>query len=198
MPMRYATEATVLAMLKIASTSTAEIARVVELENGLAAAFDGKLGRSFGGSATATTRTFTAAPSPVLVIGGGARTVTGVETGGTWDGTDWMNATALGADEWRVWSQTPNGVIYAIELLAGDWIGAVRVTGVFADQQDGAVPDDVREALTTLTVKEYRRRTASPSEQVGPDGLIVATPSGWNDPTVQAAIAHHRVVKVVV
>lgn len=197
MPMRYADQDTVLAQLKVPATDTERIAQVVDLENGLADLFDDKVGRSFGGSATPESREVAAMPSPVLVIGNGIRSITSIEEGGTWEGASgWANGDVLTPGDWRVWAQE-NGVIYAIERFVNDWSGVVRITGVWADQTGGSIPYDVREALTTLTVKEYRRRTSSPSDQVGPDGMAVPTPSGWSDPTVNAAIEHHIVARLL-
>lgn len=199
MPMRYAHQDDVLAHLRIEETDTDAIEPLVRLENGLADAFDGKVGRSFGETVEPSTREVRGLSSEVLVIGAGIRSIAGIEVDGTWDGAAWVDGVALGTEAWRPWAVSPDGVIYAIERLGGPyWTRTVRVTGVWADQPDGTVPDDVREALTTLTVKEYRRRTSSPSEQIGPDGLMVPAPSGWNDPTVQAAIERHTVTRLLV
>lgn len=199
MPMRYADEPDVLAHLRIEDSDTDAIEQVVRLENGLAEMFDGKVGRSFGETVPPVTREVRGLSCEVLVIGEGIRSITGIEVDGAWNGTAWTDGVTLGTDAWRVWAHAPDGVIYAIERLGGPyWQHTVRITGVWADQPDGSVPADVREAMTTLTVKEYRRRTSSPSEQIGPDGLMIPAPSGWNDPTVQATIEHHIVTRLLV
>jgi hypothetical protein len=198
MPMRYASQPDVLAHLKISATSTDAITRVTSLENGLADAFDAKVGRSFGVAPVAEARTL-AAPgvSPVLVIPGGIRSITGITTGGTWDGAVWLNPEILDADDYALWATDRDGISYGIESFIGAWVGPVHVTGIWADQSTNGVPADIREAMTFLTVRQYRRLTASPTDLVGPDGLTVPTPHAWDDPLVKAAIERHRLVEVV-
>lgn len=205
MPMRYATEATVLAALKIdalklkdEAAALAATERVTSLENGLAEALDGMIGRSFGEAPVAVTRTIAGGNSPILVIHDGIRSVVQIETGGTWDGATWTDADTVDAKDYALWSMDPDGVAYSIRSYGADWEGSVRVTGIFGDQPVEAVPADIREAMTTLTVKEYRRVTSSPMDAVGPDGQVISTPSGWNDPTVKAAIDRYRLIRLVV
>lgn len=199
MPMRYADESDVLAHLKIAGTNTDAIARVTGLENGLADAFDAKIGRTFGTAPVAETRTVQApGVSSVLVVPSGIRSITGIVTGGTWNGTAWINGTTLTTDQYGLWLTGTDGVAYGVVSYIGDWYGAVRITGIWADQVTAGVPNDIREAVTFLTVRQYRRLTASPSDMVGPEGMTVPTPHAWDDPMVQAAIERHRLVQVVV
>lgn len=192
MPMRYADEAAVIAQLKTVSSE-----RVVKVENGLADAFDGMTGRSFGEAPVAETRTVEGGRNSVLVIPSGIRSVTRIEIAGTWDGTAWVDGDEVPSNQYRLLMQSRDGVAYGIAGVDRYWDGAVRITGIFGDQVVEAVPADVREALTMATVKEYRRLTSSPQEMVGPDGLTVPTPSGLTDPQFKAAVEKYRIVEVI-
>jgi hypothetical protein len=199
MPMRYAPQPDVLAHLNINTSSSEAIARVTALENGLADAFDAKVGRSFGVAPVAAERTITApGVSTLLVVLGGIRSVTGITTGGTWDGAMWLTPEILDADDYALWATDRDGISYGIESFIGAWVGPVHVTGIWADQSTESVPADIREAMTFLTVRQYRRLTASPTDLVGPDGMTVPTPHAWDDPLVKTAIERHRLVEVVI
>lgn len=200
MPMRYATPDDVLAHLKIPASDTAKVDRVTRLENALAEAFDAKTGRSFGVAPDPQARMVDGRDSSVLVIQTGIVSVTGVRAdNGTWDGAAFVGLTDLVSDEYRLVYTDTDGISYGIERTTGvAWIGPVEVTGVWPDQGTDDVPADVAEAVTYLTVKQYRRLTASPSDQVGPDGMAVPTPHGWDDPLVVMALAAHTVTQVIV
>lgn len=216
MPMRYANEADVLAQLRLTPASD-EYERLVRLENGLCDVFDHKTGTSFGTAPVAETRTvldrstgpwhwFGIPPRYMLgtvdthnrlILSTPLRSLTGIETGGTWDGAAWVDGTALTADEYRLTNATEQGS-YAIDLMAGVWGGVVRITGIWGDQVTASVPDDVREAVNILLVKQARRANSSESDVMGPDGMPVPTPHGWSDPLVKSAIDRHTVVQVLV
>jgi hypothetical protein len=198
--MRYATTDDVLSHLKINASNTAVVDRVTRLENALADAFDAKTGRSFGVAPTPEARMVDGRQSSVLVIQSGIVSVAGVKAdNGVWDGAAWTGLTDLAADEYRLTFTDVDGTSYGIERTTGvAWIGPVEVTGVWPDQGTDDVPADVAEAVTYLTVKQYRRLTASPSDQVGPDGMAVPTPHGWDDPLVVMALAAHTVTQVIV
>lgn len=198
MPMRYADLTTVTRHLAIRVTDTDAIARVEALENGLAAALDGKMGRSFGTAPTPETRTVTALGGDVLVLPVGVTGVSAVAYGGTWDGAAWTDEDTLTTADYRLVYVDHDGFAHGIAGLTYLWDGAVRITGTWADQPQAAVPDDLREAMNVLTVREYRRLHMSPSEQIGPDGQVVPAPGGWSDPLVKAAIDRYSVVRVIV
>jgi hypothetical protein len=200
MPMIYAHQPDVLAHLKIAGADVAAIDRVTRLENALVIAFDHLTGTSYGTAPLAETRIVDGRTSSVLVLSPGVVSVSGVRAdNGIWDGTTWTGLTALDPDEYFLTFTDADGVSYGLERVGGSvWVGPVAVTAVWSDQGAGGVPPDVREALTLLTVKEYRRLHTSPSEQIGPEGQVVPAPSGWNDPSVQRAIDAHRIVRVIV
>lgn len=210
MPMRYANEDDVLAQLRMTAADP-QYARLVRLENGLCDTFDHKVGTSFGVAPVAETRTiligiYSPAPylfgsdrysSPRLILPTPIRSVTAIETGGDWNGTVWVGGQALTTDAYRLTNETDQG-FYAIDLHAGTWAGVVRVTGVWGDQATLTVPDDVREALTFVTVDEYRTRQMSPADLSGPDGITVGTRNPWRFEIVKAAIDRHSVVQVLV
>lgn len=197
--MRYANATDVLRELDIDSGDTPAVEAVERVEAALADAFDQKIGRTFGTAAVAETREVTLpSASPRLITSTGIRTVTAIETGGTWDGAAWQDGDALLADEYRLTLLDHDGLYWGIDALAGSWSGTVRVTATWGDQSEALVPADVSAAVTFLTVRQYRRLTSSPQELVGPDGFTVPTPHGWDDPLVKAAIDRHRLVRLVV
>jgi hypothetical protein len=188
MPMRYAREADVLHDLQIEPDDTATITRVVQIENALADAFTAKTGVVWISPTEPVARTFAGLHTDVMVIHQGVRDVTGIT----------LRDTALTADDWTYTFLGDDGLAYGLYLESGYWHGPVTITGVWGDQGGDAVPDDVAHALTVLTVKEYRRMTSSPTDQIGPDGFVVSAPSGWNDPTVKEAIAAHALTRIIV
>lgn len=199
MPMRYATAADVLRQLDIADTDTASVDAVEHVENGLADAFDHKVGRTWGVGAVAETRDVTlAAASPRLITTVGIRDVVSIETGGTWDGAAWLDGETVPTTDYRLTLLDHTGLYWGIDALVGSWAGTVRVTATWGDQPELTVPSDVSAAVTFLTVRQYRRLTSSPQELIGPEGFTVPTPHGWDDPLVTAAIDRHRVVRMVV
>lgn len=198
MPMRYATQDAVLAHLKIKADDTSAIERAVEVENGLAATFDGMIGRAFGVAPVAETREVDGGRNSVLVVPSGIRTVERIEVAGTWDGTAWLDGDVIDPTQYRTLMRSRDGLAYGIAGIDRYWDGPVRVTGIWGDQVTETVPADVVEALTMATVKEYRRLTSSPQEMVGPDGLVIPTPSGLSDPQFKAAVERHRLVEVIV
>jgi hypothetical protein len=199
MALRYASLEDVLHHLEIADTDTAAIERVERIEHALADAFDHRIGRTYGAAAVAETREVVLTGTPArLVTSTGIHTLTGIDAGGTWDGTAWVDGEAVPATDYRLTMLDHSGLYWGIDHLTGSWSGTVRVTATWGDQSELAVPEDVSAALTFLTVRQYRRVTASPQELVGPDGYTVPTPHAWDDPTVKAAIDRHRAVRLVV
>lgn len=200
MPMRYADQTDVLTHLKIDAGNSTLVDRVTRLENALAEALDGKMGRSFGTAPTPVARLVGGGDSTVLVFTRGIVSVTAVRAdNGAWDGTAWTGFTTLASDEYRLIHTDPDGISYGLERANGAvWAGPVEVTGVWPDQGTAAVPLDVAEAMTKLVVDEYRRLTSSPSDQVGPDGMTVQLPNGWKNPLVLAAIERHTVTGLLV
>lgn len=214
--MRYANEADVLHHLNLDSGNPEHadrIERVTRLENGLCDAFDEKVGRSFGTAPVAETRTVSVGSlvwsptvttmlgldrSPRLVAHTGIRSLVSVEVDGSWDGAAWIDGETLTADDYRLVLTGRDGLSWAIDRIGGSWSGVVRVTAVWDDQVTDGVPDDVREALTFITVDEYRVRTSSPAGEIGPDGMTVPTRNPWKYESVKAAIERHRLVQVIV
>lgn len=190
--MRYAHQPDVLTHLKVKDDDAETVARLIRLENGLAASFDAKCGRTFGETTVpAQVRLATGYATDLLLLPTGIARIDEVEISDPLTG----DSRILDAAEWLPWGSDGEGNTVGLLRTNGTWYGLrAGITGLWGDQDvEGLVPDDVREAMTTLVVKEHRRRTSSPSEQIGPDGLVVPAPSGWNDPTVQVAIIAHRV-----
>jgi hypothetical protein len=210
--MRYADEAAVFAQLKldpVAEGDAAAIARVVALEEGLALTLDEKLGTSFGVAPVAETRTVAAPPSrglyewtsssdaSRLILTTPVRSITGIETGGSWNGTAWINGATMTVDQYRLTHRDRYGLYYAIESVFGSWNGVVRITGVWADQPTAAVPADVREAMTFVTAETYRMQHASPADEIGPDGLAVRPRNPWAYEQVKGVVSRYQTVRVL-
>lgn len=194
--MRYASQSNVLRDLKIAESDAVTIAEVVGIENGLATLFDHRCGRSFGETTVpAQMRIVQGYATDLLLLPTGIAQVDAVEV------RDPVAAESrvLDAAEWVAWGSDANGNTIGLLLTGSDsltqWGGyQVGVTGLWGDQNiEGLVPDDVREALTTATIKEYRRRHSSYTDQIGPDGLAVPSPAGVNDPLFNETARHYRV-----
>ena len=199
MPMRYANQTDVLAQLEMGDDD-ARLDRLVRLENGLADTFDQKIGRSFGVAPEAETRLIGQAQTgPRLILPVAIRSVTTVETNGSWDGASWADSTVVDAADYRLaLREGGDDRWWAIDSLAGAWPAIVRITGVWDDQPQATVPDDVREALTFITCDEWRTRNASPAGEIGPEGLVIPVRNPWRFEAVQAAIERHRLVRLVV
>jgi hypothetical protein len=199
MPMRYAHREDVLHQCELDPEDPeheGDILRVERLENGLCLAFDQKVGHSFGVDPLPETRVVQGLGTDLLALGyPGARAIASIAVGGRWDGVSWLDETLLLPTDWmRMRAERDGeGSVVTIRLMDGIWTGSVRVTAVWADQTLKEVPDDVREALTWLTVEEYRTRNASPAGFIGPEGLMIPTRNPWNFQLVKSAIAHHRV-----
>ena len=197
--MRYANPDDVLRHLELSAPGDdVQIAEVERVENALADVFDDAIGRTFGIAAVAETReTVLPQATSRLIAATGIRTVTAIETGGTWDGSAWQDGDTVPATDYRLTLLDHSGLYWGIDRLNGGWSGTVRVTATWGDQPEVLVPDDVSAALTFLTVRQMRRLTSSPQELVGPDGFAIPTPHGWDDPLVKKAIDRHTVKRLV-
>lgn len=190
MPMRYADRPAVLAALSrsdLVPADAPEIARIEQIEAGIAALLDREMGRSFGGAATVVSRTIAGHDSSLLLLPIPIRTVTTITMGGI----------AIPASSWAFWFIGVNGLAYGIRLLDGSYWpsigGTIVVTGEWSDAGGGTLPVEIREAATFLTIEEYRSEIAGPSGAIGPDGLIVRTRNPWKFERVKKAIQAHRV-----
>ena len=194
----YADLPTVKAMLNLDGTDADE--RLDALNVALSALLDDALGRSFGAAAIPETReAVVPAASPRLVTTTGIRTVTAIETGGTWDGSAWQDGEAVPATDYRLTLLDHSGLYWGIDALVGSWSGTVRVTATWGDQSEALVPSEIVEAANVLVATAYKRDEAGASgDLVGPDGMPVIPRNGWNDERVKRAIAAHSVVRLVV
>lgn len=199
MELRYANAHDVMKELSIDPddlAQEAEVALIERMELALASAFDSKVGRSFGEVGVPSTRSVRVGlGASVAVLQKPAREIVGIAHGGSWDGNIW--AGEVMEDAWHDVFES-DGLIYGVERTSGSWPRSIRVTANWASDSTEAVPDDVSHVLTWLTIRQYRRVTASPSELVGPEGFTVPTPHAWDDPMVQEVIKKYRVVEVLV
>lgn len=190
MPMRYANENDVLTQLGMTRLD-AGYARLVRVENGLCNTFDAKTGRSFGVTPVPEWRTVNVLANGTyawrIVLETPVRRVLAVEI----DGVE------VPDDRYHI-TNTVRGVSYMINLSAAFWGGDVRIRAIWADQPEFDVPDDVREALTFLTVDTWRLQEASPSGLIGPEGMSVRPRNPWNFETVTTAIERHQVARILV
>lgn len=212
MVMRYADEVAVLAQLKLSVTDpddAAAITRARNLEEGLCLTLDEKLGASFGVAPVAETRTIEASSArglyewtsssdaSRLILTTPVRSITGIVTGGSWNGTAWINGAALTTDQYRLTHLDRYGLYYAIESVFGSWSGVVRVTGVWGDQPTAVVPADVREAMTFIVAETYRMQHASPADEIGPDGMAVKPRNPWSYEQPKAVVSRYQTVRVL-
>ncbi len=202
MPMRYANESDVLGQLGVVNPS-ADYSRLERLESGLCDTFDHKVGRSFGVAPVAQTRTvslsvtWSSMASPRIILETPIRSVTSITVDGTWNGTAWTGGTVLAADDYLLTNEV-DSLFYGIDLGVYGWSSRIRVSGVWGDQSILGIPDDVREALTFITVDEWRTRNASPAGEIGPDGLMVRARNPRRFELVTQAIERHHVARVLV
>lgn len=189
--MLYAHESQVLKHLEVDESDTETVNELADIERGLVTQFNHKIGRTFmpvGGDAPLPmSRVVFGDRSDILILSDGIVSVQGVEADGE----------VIPADEYSLIMTTDTGS-YGLLSTRSHWFGPVTVTGIWADQPYEPVPADVRSVLTDLTIKAYRRRTASPTDQVGPDGMIVSTPDGWRDEAVKNAIADYGHTRILV
>lgn len=198
MAFRYANRDDVLTELDIDGDDVGNqhvISQIERMEAALSSAFDHKVGRSFGEPAVPSTRRVAVGRRDgIAILQRPARVVNSVHSGGQWDGDEW-----IGEQEVTGWYSVYNSdhLIYGLKRNAG-WDGDIRVTAVWGSDSGEDVPDDVSHALTWLTIRQYRRMTATPHELVGPEGFTAPTPHAWDDPMVKGIIAKYRVVEVIV
>lgn len=196
MAFRYANQDDVFRELEIDDADMALVGQLERMEAALSMAFDNKIGRSFGDEPVASTRVIErgCGRDGVVVLQRPARAIESVSAGGRWDGSTWDGDEPV--ENWYpVFDR--EGLIYGI-ATNGNVTGSVRVTAIWASDPVANVPDDVAHCLTWLTIRQYRRLTASPNELVGPEGFTVPTPHAWDDPMVKEIIAKYRVVEVIV
>jgi hypothetical protein len=179
-----------------------KIQRVVSL------LIDEKTGRTFGVAPVETSRIVWAGPSKYLLLDPPARTITSVETGGTWNGIDLVSPTALAAEYFAYDPVDDAGLIWGLRVGLGMAWGfadiwgmnstPVRVTGIWGDaSSSAAVPDDIEYIANYLIAASYRRSRTSAEAQIGPDGSVTAVPDPWKDETVKAVISKYSLIKSV-
>lgn len=186
MPMRYANQDDVLSQIQ-RTGSAPDLARIVRLENGVAEAIDELLGRTFG---TPTPRTVAVtamryeAPIQTVMLPELVRSVDAV----TIDGT------TVDPADYELAYRIEDG--YRAVRFSAPVIGKVAVTGIWeSDPLDGPVPDLIREAATAITVDEYRVRNATPTGEIGLDGLVVPVRNIWRYTLVKQAIKRYRIYR---
>lgn len=186
---------TIKQMLNI--TGAGQDTRLEQLNTAMSALLDDALGRSFlasGDSATPETRTvyqdaaLDAIALPVPLV-----SVTGIEIGGSWDGSAWTDATTLASDSYRL---RDGG--WWIDLY-GSTASAYRITGVWGDTATEEAPPLVVEAVNVMVTRAYKRDEAGAGgELIGPTEFEVRAPQGiLTDDRVKRAIEAYRLVEHV-
>lgn len=196
--MGYADVTHVKSKLLIDGADTVSDGELALLDTALSLAFDAATGRTFAVTPIAETIDVTApGVSSLLVLPEPIRTVTAIESGGTWDGTVWINGTIHSPATYRLTFGDAGKGFWAIEG-ADIWAGSVRVTGSWADVTVGAtVPDDVTYAVTYAVLRQWRRERAGTDGQMGPDGLVVPVGEATDTPIWRNTVARYRVAQAV-
>lgn len=177
-------------------------ARLDALNASLSRAFEHKVRRRFGNPEADRTvvipagawipsyvRTWTAYPS--LYLDTPLRSLTSLLAGPTWDGDSWENGTTLTITDYRL-VVGEDGLTRKIEWLNGlAYPGPWVISGQWADQPDGTVPDDVVEALNVLVAGMFRKDKAEDGEVSGPEGFKFRPANPWNDERVKQAIERY-------
>ena len=195
--MGYGSLPTIKAMLNI--TGTDQDTRLTALNDALSALLDGELGRTFGADAPVAETRAVHQDSALdrIDLPVPLRSLTGIEIGGTWDGTDWLTPTTLDADAYRARPADREGNIWTIDLY-GSVADEYRVTGVWADQVQ-AVPVEIVEAVNVMVTRAYKRDEAGAGgSAIGPTEFETQAPQGiFTDDRVKRAIERYRLVEHV-
>jgi hypothetical protein len=186
--------------------------RLTDIQQVISVAIEERTGRVFGGTAPVapTTRLFYASGNTVLVLDPPARTVTEIRTGGLVEGVVVSGSTVLDAAYYAPTLGDERGLIYGLRLMApvfgwswglsdrwGNAVAPVEVTGTWADQGDGTVPDDITYIANYLMAAKYRRDRTSATAEIGPDGSVSAVADPWKDETVKTIIKRYSLNQMV-
>ena len=194
----YADEAKVIASLGIAGDAD-RIARIHDLNELLSRGLDEQCGRTFGGGTVPPeTRETDAYRTELLVLPWGAVSIASIATGGSWDGSTFTGQTALAAADWRPWNVDREGRIWAVKRLNGWWDGQYRITGVWADNPGGTVPNDVVTLVTYLVENHDLLFRTSAAGLEGPDENGIRPLNPWSLQISKLLIAKYRVPRMVV
>ena len=201
--MNYADEAAVLAALKIVPERddyAERLATIQALNEQVSRSIDEKCGRTFGGGVIAPTvrEVGVRASSDVLVLPWGAISITSISTGGTWDGSGWTRETVLPLSAWRPWQQDAEGRLWALRRVGGTWDGEYRLTGVWADNPGGTVPEEIIALATQLVINQDLLHRTSAAGLEGPEENGIRPLNLWALETTKATIRHYLVPRMVV
>lgn len=178
-----------------------DIAMLASIDAAVSQAFEHKAGYDvalspiWGEDVTADEATVTISPwrsdGRLLFLPRPARSISEIRIAGDYDQT-------LTADQWTGWHVTTAGDILAVRLIDGSvwpygggtlW---VEVDAVWSDSAVGpTVPTLVTEAVTFITVDEFRMRKASPTGEIGLDGFTTRPRNPWGYELVKTALAAH-------
>lgn len=186
----------------------ADIALLVGIASEVSRTLELKTGRSWGGTATPTARTIDGVIgryTDILLLPEAVRSITGVAIVGYNPATLTQSVAYGDNGQWIPWNTTANGDILALRRVdglrwpAGNGIDRVTVTGVWSDATTGqAVPQEIVDAATFVTVETFRQRKSSPSGEIGPDGMTIRPRNPWGFETVKEAIKHNSALPAVV
>ncbi len=189
--MAYADLAAVKDILGI--LGAAKDVRLGQINDALSLAFDEATGMTFLAVAATSTREVNApGVSSLLVLSEPIRTITAIETDGSWNGAAWVGGTTLAAGEYRlVYGDATRGY-YGI-AGSGLWYGTVRITGQWANTQVSATtPADVAYVVTYAVARQYRAENADNDGTLGPDGFAVQVPAATNFGLWDKTVAKYR------
>jgi hypothetical protein len=184
-----------------AEFSTDADARLALLQSAVTLLFDQKIGRSFGGTATPTARTFDAGldcSDPTLFLPEPARSISAVAIVGTNPQTLTLYDPTTKLGDYLPWHVTREGDILAIRIVQNAYWPArtgydrITVTAVWSDTDNGGgIPDDLNYAANYVISEVFKAEQASPAGFTGPDGATVPVRDPWKNPMVVGTIAKY-------
>lgn len=173
--------------------------------------FEQAIGRPFGdGAAIVSDRIVYAGGSTTLLLPIPARSITGIQWLGVWDGAAYIGGSSLAAGDWIADPVDRFGNILGIRNYFGQlWgisdrfgrpVSPLLVSGIWSDDsaEDGSsIPADITEAANYCIAERYKAMTASPAGFVGPDGTVVPIRNPFNDPAVKQVIAKYQTINTL-
>ena len=172
-----------------------DIQHLIRVENALADVFEDRCGRTFGeAEILPKVRRIITQGGNILTTTISLQSVVSIQSVPTYLMDE---PRVVESDRWFPWGMAADGGYVGV-VMAGGWPEGVwiDIEAYWSDQGVIGIPADVREAMTLLTIKTWRRYKSSPLEVVGGDIVAVPTPDGWNDSLVKNSIARLSLIHI--